>query len=80
MTEQELRELMVQYRFNQITGNEFVSVLLKAVEGARLTPEQIEKAHHDCTYDHENITCAGTLERFIANAQLEAVKKILGKV
>jgi hypothetical protein len=42
--------------------------------------EEIEKTHDDWVYDHENITCAGTLEKAIAQAQLLKVQPELAKL
>jgi hypothetical protein len=45
-----------------------------------LTEDEIKKTHDDWVYDHENITCAGTLEKAIAKAQLAKVHPELAKL
>jgi hypothetical protein len=108
MTEQKtLREKLHDYLYSNGMSERYdcqvediLSLMLKEVEGARLTDEQIKLAAHNFTdtdYKYlKNVMETYPIQQFkgsayndaaqklewgkIAAAQLEAVKKILGKV
>jgi len=92
MTEQELREQIIKiihpnYHLPKPIdydccikarqdADSIISLMLKAVEGARLTPGE-QEGIYQTWFNSENKTFE-MLQEAVADAQLEAVKKILG--
>ena len=91
MNEQELREQIAENLENELEITENIkfifTLMLKAVEGTRLTDEQISQAKADYAngtmdagYKAEHFKQKNWGEAAILTAQLEAVKKVFGGV
>lgn len=58
-------------------ADSILSLIRDHIQKQTLTDEEIETAHENWTYDHENEPCAGTLEKRISNATISKVVKSL---